>query len=400
MTTEKSTSDQTAKQLDPEKQKVRRRVQRANVHGRVDFLDNFSAWGDRPFETSGMHRYSWIAIALAAAWLFGASTPLAKVALSVADPVLVAGLLYLGSGIGLALIRSMRSKAGRETPLSRADLPWLVGAIVVGGVAGPALLLLGLRVTPASTASLLLNLEAVATAGIAWLVFRENVDARVGIGFALILLGGVVLSLPQGGEPSLSKGALLIAAACLCWGVDNNLTRKISGSDPSQIAMWKGLTAGTVNTILALATGSPLPSLSVTVMVTVIGFLGFGVSLVLFVLALRHLGAARTGAYFSTAPFAGAALAFALGQGRLDWAFCVSGALMFAGVWLHIAERHEHQHTHEPLEHEHLHCHDEHHQHSHSPEDPPGEPHAHRHRHPLLSHAHPHYPDLHHRHEH
>ncbi|HEY5954754.1 MAG TPA: EamA family transporter [Terrimicrobiaceae bacterium] len=347
-----------------------------------------------------MHRYSWIAIALVAAWLFGASTPLAKLALSSANPILVAGLLYLGSGIGLALIRFMRSSARRETPLSRADLPWLTGAIVVGGMAGPALLLLGLRVTPASTASLLLNLEAVATAGIAWLVFRENVDRRVGIGFALILLGGVALSLPQGDQPSLTKGALLIAAACLCWGIDNNLTRKISGSDPSQIAMWKGLTAGAVNTGLALAAGSHLPSLSVTMMVAAIGFLGYGVSLVLFVLALRHLGTARTGAYFSTAPFAGAALAFAIGQGHLDWAFCGAGTLMFAGVWLHITERHEHQHIHEPLEHEHLHRHDEHHQHSHSPGDPPGEPHAHRHRHARLIHAHPHYPDLHHRHEH
>lgn len=258
------------------------------------------------------------------------------------------------------------------------------GAILAGGVVAPALLLLGLMTAFASAASLLLNLEAVATAVIAWLVFRENVDKRVGAGFACILLGGILLSLPQDGGIAISSGALLIAAACLFWGIDNNLTRKISGSDPSQIAMWKGLVAGVVNSGLALAIGARLPVASVT--------------LVLFVQALRHLGAARTGAYFSTAPFAGAALAFALGQGRLDWAFCAAGALMFAGVWLHVTERHEHRHIHEPIAH--LHFHDEHNQHHHSQFDPPGEPHAHRHKHRPLTHSHPHYPDIHHRHHH
>ena len=237
----------------------------------------------------------------------------------------------------------------------------------------------------ASAASLLLNLEAVATAAIAWTVFREDVDKRVGAGFAFILLGGVLLSLPQDGSFALSDGALLIAAACLCWGIDNNLTRKISGSDPSQIAMWKGLTAGSVNTGLALATGAKLPAMSIILAVAAIGFFSYGVSLVLFVRALRHLGTARTGAYFSTAPFAGTALAFAIGQGRLDRAFCAAGILMLIGVWLHVTERHEHLHVHEPLEHEHLHYHDEHRQHEHSPGDPQGEPHAHRHRHEQLT---------------
>jgi drug/metabolite transporter (DMT)-like permease len=347
-----------------------------------------------------MSRYQGIVIALAAALLFGASTPLAKLALSSANPVLVAGLLYLASGIGLAIVRRIRSGKTSETPLSQAELPWLAGAIFAGGVAGPALLLLGLKSTLASAASLLLNLEAVATAAIAWIVYRENVDKRVGAGFACIVFGSILLSLPQEGGFALSQGALLITAACVCWGIDNNLTRKISGSDPSQIAMWKGLVAGTVNTGLALLTGAKLPSIGVLVGVTVVGFLGYGVSLVLFVHALRHLGTARTGAYFSTAPFAGTALAFGIGQGQLDWAFCAAGILMLMGVWLHVTERHEHEHIHEPIEHEHLHYHDEHHQHAHSPTDPPGEPHAHRHQHARLVHTHPHYPDLHHRHKH
>ncbi len=350
-----------------------------------------------------VHRHRGISSALASAVLFGASTPLAKIAVSSVDPIVVAGLLYLGSGIGLAVLRIVRAESlarRTETPLSRADLPWLAGATLAGGVAGPTLLLLGLSTTQASTASLLLNLEAVATAAIAWLIFRENVDRRVGTGFVLIVLGGILLSLPRDDGIAISGGTLLIAAACLCWGIDNNLTRRISGSDPSQIAMWKGLTAGFVNSGLAFAIGARFPHANVALAVTTIGFLGYGISLVLFVRALRHLGAARTGAYFSTAPFVGAALAFALGEGRLDWVFCAAGLLMLIGVWLHVSERHEHQHVHEPLEHEHLHYHDEHHQHRHSPGDPTGEPHSHRHRHVRLAHSHPHYPDTHHRHHH
>jgi drug/metabolite transporter (DMT)-like permease len=350
-----------------------------------------------------MSRNPGIVSALLAALLFGASTPLAKLALSSVNPLLIAGFLYLGSGIGLAILRTIFAAAGRrgaETPLSRDDLPWLAGAIFAGGMVAPALLLLGLLTTSASAASLLLNLEAVATAAIAWVFFRENVDRRVGTGFACILLGGVLLSLPQRDGLAISGGALLIAAACLCWGIDNNLTRKISASDPSQIAMWKGLVAGIVNTGLALAVGARLPAMTVTGGVAIIGFLGYGVSLALFVHALRHLGTARTGAYFSTAPFTGAALAFALGQGRLDWAFWLAGFLMLIGVCLHVSERHVHWHVHEPMEHEHLHYHDEHHHHKHSPGDPPGEPHTHRHRHARLAHSHPHYPDIHHRHKH
>ena len=341
--------------------------------------------------------------ALLAALLFGASTPLAKLALTSTSPLLVAGLLYLGSGLGLAILRLIRVLTGRrrvETPLSPADLPWLAGAILAGGVLAPALLLLGLLTTSASAASLLLNLEAVWTAVIAWMVFRENVDRRVGMGFACILFGGVLLSLPQQAGMTVSMGGLLIAGACLCWGIDNNLTRKISGSDPSQIAMWKGLIAGGVNSCLALAIGARVPGAILLLGVVIIGFLCYGVSLVLFVGALRHLGTARTAAYFSTAPFVGAAFAFAIGQGRFDWAFCAAGVLMLAGVWLHVSECHEHRHIHEPMEHEHLHFHDEHHQHEHSPSDPPGEPHAHRHKHQRLVHTHPHYPDIHHRHEH
>lgn len=340
--------------------------------------------------------------ALMAALLFGASTPLAKLALHSTSPLLVAGLLYLGSGGGLALVRTVMRILRRrkmEAPLAIGDLSWLVGSIGAGGIAAPALLLLGLRSTSASDASLLLNLEAVATAMIAWVIFRENVDRRVGVGFTLILAGGILLSFPREGG-ALSTGALLICGACVCWGIDNNLTRKISGSDPMQIAMWKGLVAGATNVALALGAGAQLPGIGSVLFIAIVGFAGYGVSLVLFVRALRDLGTARTGAYFSTAPFAGAALAFVLGQGSLDWAFVTAGVLMSIGVWLHVSERHDHFHVHEPIEHEHLHFHDEHHRHEHAPDDMPGEPHSHPHRHEQLTHRHPHYLDLHHRHRH
>jgi drug/metabolite transporter (DMT)-like permease len=344
-----------------------------------------------------------ILYALGAAVLFGVSTPLAKLATTSAAPLLIAGLLYLGSGVGLAIVRRIRSAslgASSETPLKRADLPWFAGAILAGGVVAPGLLLFGLMSTSASAASLLLNLEAVATAVIAWVVFRENVDKRVGAGFACILLGGILLTLPMDGRVGFSAGALLVAAACACWGIDNNFTRKISGSDPSQIAMWKGLVAGVVNTALAMAIGAKQPSIGVSMGVAAIGFFGYGVSLVLFVRALRYLGTARTGAYFSTAPFAGAAFALVIGQGYIDWILCVSVLLMLVGVWLHLTEKHEHEHVHQPEEHEHAHVHDEHHQHEHSPDDPTGEPHTHRHKHGRLRHSHTHYPDLHHQHDH
>lgn len=342
-----------------------------------------------------------IAVALLSAVLFGASTPLAKLLIGQMDPFMLAGLLYLGAGVGLAAIRAAHGALRRpvaETALQRGDLPWLALVILTGGILGPVLLLAGLARTDAATASLLLNLEGLATMGIAWLVFRENVDRRLLIGAAAILAGAVVLSWQ--GAARLDGGAALIALACLCWGIDNNLTRKLSASDPVEIAMVKGLLAGAVNLGLALAQGERLPPLGIAGVAGLVGFAGYGVSIALFVLALRHLGAARTGAYFSLAPFAGAVLAVGLLAEPVTGGLVAAAALMAAGVWLHLTERHEHDHVHEALEHAHRHVHDLHHQHAHGPEDPPGEPHSHWHRHAPMTHSHPHYPDLHHRHGH
>ena len=340
-----------------------------------------------------------ILLALASAVLFGASTPFAKLLLGSVDPWLMAGLLYLGAGIGLAVVhvsRGVLRLPAAEAPLRRADMPWLALVILTGGVAGPLLLMLGLARTDATAASLLLNVEGLATMGIAWVVFRENVDRRLLLGAFAILAGAVVLSW-RGTSASFQWSGLLIVGACLCWGIDNNLTRKLSSSDPVQIAMLKGLVAGPVNLGLALWQGATLPSAGIVAAVGCVGFLGYGVSLALFVLGLRNLGAARTGAYFSLAPFVGAIFAVIMLHEPLSVQLVIAGGLMGFGLWLHLAEQHEHDHVHEAMEHEHRHRHDAHHQHNHAPTDPPGEPHTHWHRHAPLVHRHPHYPDLHHR---
>lgn len=339
-----------------------------------------------------------VLIALGAAALFGLSTPLAKALVGAIDPWLLAGLFYLGSGVGLALLRAVRAPA--EAPLSGSDLPWLAGAVVSGGIVGPILLMTGLARTDGASASLLLTLEGVATALIAWFVFRENVDRRIAVGMGAIVLGALVLAWQGGPAASGLVGPTLIAGACIAWAIDNNLTRKVSLADPLQIAMIKGLAAGPVSLALAFADGAALPAPGAALAACLVGFFGYGASLALFVLALRQLGTARTGAYFSTAPFLGAVLSIPLlGEGA-TLQLALAGALMAVGVWLHLTERHEHEHEHEPLEHAHRHAHDRHHRHEHAPGDPPGEPHTHRHVHVRLRHAHPHVPDMHHQHRH
>ena len=348
------------------------------------------------------HLWPGVPFALASAALFGASTPLAKLLLGAVDPWLLAGVLYLGAGLGLALVRPWSHRFGAaavEAPLRRTDLPWLAAVVLFGGVVGPVLLMLGLARTGAATAALLLNLESLATLAIAWLVFKENLDRRIALGAAAILAGAVVLSW-SGGAVGLDRGALLVAGACLCWGIDNNLSRKLSAADPMQIAMIKGLVAGPINLLLALVQSASLPAPGPFLGGMLVGLLGYGASLALFILALRHLGAARTGAYFATAPFVGAVLAIPMFGEQRSWQLLAAGGLMAVGVWLHLTERHEHEHAHEPIEHEHPHLHDEHHRHRHGTEHPEGEPHTHRHRHGRLVHRHPHFPDLHHRHAH
>jgi drug/metabolite transporter (DMT)-like permease len=345
-----------------------------------------------------------VIFALLSAALFGASTPAAKALLGTVDPAILAGLFYCGAGIGIAvlrrLLRPLMGDAVAQAPLSGSDVPWLAGAIAAGGILGPILLMMGLLRTDAATASLLLTLEGVATALLAWFVFHENFDRRIALGMGFLVAGAVVLA--WSGTPSLSNiiGPLAIVGACLAWGLDNNLTRKVSLADPLQIVELKGLVAGPINLVIGLSVGGVLPNLSATLLDGIVGFLGYGVSLAFFVLALRDLGTARTGAYFSTAPFIGAIAAILFLHEPITVRLLVAGGLMAFGVWLHLTEVHEHDHEHVPLEHAHSHSHDEHHRHRHAPDDPPGEPHTHSHKHVRLRHRHPHMPDMHHTHRH
>jgi drug/metabolite transporter (DMT)-like permease len=339
---------------------------------------------------------------LLSAALFGLSTPFAKVLIGDVNPWLLAGLLYLGSGFGLTLLylfRRMSAGGSGEASLTRSDLPWLAGTVFFGGVLGPVLLLYGLVLTDAASASLLLNLESVFTLGLAWIVFHEHVDRRLFLGALAIVASALLLSW-QGGIGRMGWGPLLIALACLSWGIDNNLTRKISAVDPVVLAAIKGAVAGSVNTVLAFSLGAALPGLFAVSSALLLGFVSYGIGLVLFIVALRHLGTARTGAYYGTAPFIGAIAATIILGTPLTATILMAGLLMAFGAWLHLSERHAHGHLHEEMEHSHRHVHDEHHQHEHGADDPPGEPHSHRHRHSALYHTHVHWPDLHHRHRH
>jgi drug/metabolite transporter (DMT)-like permease len=284
--------------------------------------------------------------------------------------------------------------------LASSEIGWLAGAIVSGGVIAPVLLMWGLASLTASGAALLLNAEAVFTALVAWFVFRENFDARIALGMMLIVAGAIVLSWSSDASLTAALPSLSVIAACLAWAIDNNLTRKVSLADATFIAMAKGLAAGTVNLVLALSLGAVLPALSIVFAAAALGFVSYGLSLVLFVIALRYVGTARTGAYFSTAPFIGALIAVALLHEPLTPQLVIAGVLMACGVWLHLTEHHEHAHTHEALDHEHEHVHDAHHQHAHAYPVAPGARHTHPHHHDPTTHTHPHFPDAHHRHDH
>lgn len=339
--------------------------------------------------------------ALTAAVLFGAGTPLAKLLLAHTNPWLLASLLYLGSGIGLAVLRRLRRAPAVH--MTRVDWSWLAGAIISGGMIGPVLLMVGLSMMPASGTALLLNAEGVFTALLAWFAFRENVDRRIALGMLAIVAGAVVLAWQ--GEASFAGigPTLAVLGACLAWAIDNNLTRKVSLTDASFIAMAKGLVAGGTNLALALLMNTQWPGVATVIEAGLLGFACYGASLVLFVIGLRHLGTARTGAYFSIAPFIGAVLAIVLLGESVTIQLVIAMVLMAIGVALHLTERHEHSHLHEALTHTHEHTHgngDDHHDHDHDEPVPPGTRHRHEHRHAPLSHVHPHFPDTHHRHSH
>jgi drug/metabolite transporter (DMT)-like permease len=336
--------------------------------------------------------------ALIAALAFGLSAPLAKLLLEVVPPLFLAGLLYLGVGVFLGLTRLVwrrRPTAGR--PLTPRDR-WILAAVVLaGGVLAPPLLLWGLARSPATATALLLNLEVVFTASLAGIVFGEHLGTRVGGAAGVMALGGIALGWTPGG-PGITVAAVAVVLACALWALDNNLTRLIAESDPLLIVEVKGLVAGSVNTLLALVSGLPRPAPGTIALAMALGAVSYGTSLVLFILAMRELGAARTGAYFAAAPFFGAAGGLLLGE-ALTAGLIAAAALMAAATWLLVHERHSHRHRHAASVHSHRHVHDAHHQHAHDGREG-SEPHVHPHPTGPLEHEHPHTPDIHHDHGH
>ena len=334
--------------------------------------------------------------ALFAALFFGASAPLSKLLLGETPPVLMAAFLYLGSGTGISLIKlSQRTTSDqKEAGIRRPDVKWLAGAILAGGILAPIILMISLQNTPASTASLLLNFEGVATTLIALLFFHESISGRAYAAIFAITLASIFLSTDFQGGFGLSLGALGVILACILWGVDNNFTRNISAKDPLIIVAWKGLVAGTFSLILGLLLGQQLPALTTILSILLLGFISYGLSTMLFIYSMRGLGAARTSALYGTAPLAGVLLSIMIFDDPLTLLFILAAIMMLIGAYLLANEEHAHFHIHMPVVHEHRHSHDEFHAHGGI-----GMTHSHEHEHPRTEHEHGHMPDTHHRHE-
>jgi len=343
--------------------------------------------------------------ALLAAVLFGSSTPISKLLLSDVDPVPLAGILYLGSGIGAALLLLFKKfdpvSKKKEANLSLTDIPWMIGAVFAGGVAAPIILLFSLQVTPAASASLLLNFESVATTIIAMIVFKEAVDKRILMAMISITLASILLSWDGNNNWGLSIGALGILGACFFWGMDNNFTRKISAKNPLSLVAIKGIGAGSFSLILALILRKPLPGIEIILLAALIGFVCYGISIALFIRAMRSLGASRTSTLFGAAPFVGMSLSIVIFNMVPNGLFWATIPLLLAGMYLMFSEQHDHTHKHEPDEHEHCHMHpDSHHIHEHENEVAFEGEHSHWHMHEELEHCHSHTPDIHHWHDH
>jgi drug/metabolite transporter (DMT)-like permease len=340
--------------------------------------------------------FSFIIQALLAALFFGASAPISKLLLGDVPPVLMAAFLYLGSGTGISLVKlyqrltSNQKEAGIKSP----DVKWLAGAIISGGILAPIILMISLKNTPASTASLLLNFEGVGTTLIALFFFHESISRRALAAIITITLASIFLSTNFQSGFGFSLGALGILLACVLWGVDNNFTRNISAKDPLTIVAWKGLVAGSFSLLLGLGLGQHLPALSTILSILLLGFISYGLSTMLFIYSMRGLGAARTSALYGTAPLAGVLLSILIFKDPITFLFGIATVLMVAGALMLANEEHAHFHIHMPVLHEHIHRHEEFHAH-----DETDIAHSHEHEHPRTEHEHGHMPDIHHRHE-
>lgn len=341
------------------------------------------------------------ACGLVAAALFGLTAPLGKALVAHAGPVALASVFYLSAGVVLSFVALIRGGAA-EAPLRRRDLRVLAAIAVLGGIVGPVLMLYGLSKVAGVTGALLLNLEAPATIVLAVALFGEHLGRREMTAAALVIAGAGLLTLDSGpdGVSAAPDGVIALAGASLAWGVDNNLTQRLSLRDPVALVRFKALAAGGGSLVVAVALGESFPTGRFMVGAMLVGVLSYGISILLDTYALRLVGAAREAAYFATAPFFGALVALPLFGERLAVAQLAAGACMAVGAWMLLRERHRHEHVHDPITHEHIHVHDDHHRHDHVPGVPVDEPHSHVHTHLPLVHDHAHVSDTHHRHRH
>jgi len=338
--------------------------------------------------------------ALLAAFLFGLSTPLSKILLNDFSPVMLASLYYLGSGFILYVL-SFFKITSQETSFEKNDIPYIIGFVVCGGIIAPVMFFTGLKLINALNVSILLNFELILTALIAWLFFKEHISLNLVVSMILITLSAIMLGFDiKSFKFSSSYGVILVMFACFMWAIDNNLTSKISLKNPLNIAIIKGLAGGSINFILAFLTNQLIINITSLLYGTIVGFICYGISLYLLILAMRYIGASRAIAIFSTNPFIGIFFSFLLLNEPISFQIIVAFFLASLAVFLVLTEKHSHLHKHEFLEHEHLHIHDEHHKHKHDHEIPKDFQHTHRHIHEEIEHSHPHTPDIHHKHNH
>jgi drug/metabolite transporter (DMT)-like permease len=338
------------------------------------------------------------ALALLAALSFGVTAPIIAVAGASVGPLVTASLLYAGAASS-ALVMS-RVAPGSGAPLGRAHVTRLLAIALVGGGIAPTLLAWGLKHTGATAGSLLLNLEAVFTATLAWSFYREAIGKRVLAALTLMVLGGAVLTLSGAhGSGYTGLGAVAVAGATLAWGVDNTLSRELSQQDPVSVVGIKGALGAAATALLAWLFGERLPATGPLLVLLACGASGYGLSLRLYLLAQRRIGAARTGSIFAVAPFVGASVGLLLGDRATGWGTALSTLLFLGGLILHLTERHRHEHVHPAVDHDHPHRHDDgHHDHEHVP--PFVGEHSHPHHHDRREHDHDHAPDVHHDHSH
>lgn len=350
---------------------------------------------------TNMKDFFTIGQAILAAALFGMSAPFSKLLLQELSPYLMSSLLYLGAGLGMLLVYILRfrfQKEHKEAKLSREELPYVVMMILLD-IAAPIFLMLGLLSTTSSTASLLNNFEIVATSIIALIVFREAIGKRLWLSICLITMSSVILSVTDIGNLSFSLGSVLVLLACLCWGLENNCTRKLSIKDPMQIVIIKGIFSGLGALLIAYFSRTITINLPYILMALLLGFFAYGMSIFFYVSAQRHLGAARTSTYYAVAPFIGVGISLLVFKEPITPSFITASIVMLTGTYFAVVEKHEHIHTHEFLQHEHRHSHEDGH-HNHTHPDCTHKEHTHVHIHENLEHVHRHKPDIHHAHQH